>query len=101
MIFIASLILDSFMLHTMGYSALFLFAYISIFLILEKLFTIKLNMLIVAVLVVLGVEGYRQYAHYPFLVGPMLVLVLGLLFSFIMQKWLTQRGGLLNGQKED
>lgn len=95
-IFIASVILDSFMLHAIGYSALFLFAFMGVFIVLEKLFTIKLNMLIVAAAVLLGVEGYREYAHYPFLMGPMLVLILGLLFSFIVQKWLTQKGGLLH-----
>lgn len=88
-ILIASLILDSFMLRTVGYTAVFLFLLMGVLISLEKLFTIKLNGLIVVGVIILGVEAYREYAHYPFLLGPELILVLGLLFSIAIQKRLV------------
>lgn len=100
-ILITSLILDSFMLRSVGYTALFLFLFMGTLIALEKLFTIKLNGLIVIGVIILGVEGYRQYVHYPFLLGPELILILGLLFSLFIQRWLSMTGGSLNAQKKN
>lgn len=99
-IFVASLFLDSFMLHGIGFTALFLFLFLGILILLDKLFTIKLNGIIMAVIIVLGVEGYRQYASYPLLFMPEAFLLITLLSGLFIQKRMVQKGGLLGAQAQ-
>lgn len=74
-----SLILDRLMLYSLGSTALFLFSFFAALVLLEKIFTIRLNSWIAVGITLVGVEVYRSYRGYPFLWAVLFITIIGLL----------------------
>lgn len=89
-----SLFLDRMLLYTLGTTALFLFSYFCMVVLLEKIFTIKLSAWIIAGITIIGVEVYRNYIGYPFIWGLELTMMFGLLLLvYIEKRIIKQEGG--------
>lgn len=90
-----SLLLDRLMINTLGVSAVFLFLFFLTVVLLERLFTFKINLFIAIIIAIAGVEIYRRLSGYPFLWG-MEFLVVGalLLLVLIVRRIGKKEGGV-------
>ncbi len=90
-VFLASVLVDAFLLHRIGFTAIFLFTSFSVLAILEKVFTLRLSAWIIAGTAFFAVEVYRQYAHYPFFLGVEIVFTFSLLLFVIIERRIYRR----------
>ena len=90
-IFLASILIDSFLLNRIGFTSMFLFVTFLILVTLERAFTLKLSAWVVAATSLIAVEVYRLYAHYPFLSGVEIVFIFALLTFVIIERRLKLR----------
>src|SRR3989344_7147056 len=66
-ILIACVLLDTLFLNPLGFTSIFLFSFFIFLIILQKIFTLQTSILFTSMVLVIGVEVYRFYAHYPFM----------------------------------
>lgn len=92
-IFLSSLFLDRLLIHTLGTTAVFLFLYFCVLVMLEKILTLKINAWIGVITVIIGVELYRQFVGYPFLWELQIIMVVALLMLVSIEKRIGSKKG--------
>lgn len=95
-ILVLSLIFDRLLLHPLGVTAIFLFTFFIAVVLLEKLFTVKVNAWIIAGTAFVGLCVYREFVGYPIIWGLDMAVIAGLILFVMLDKKLTrhERGAL-------
>lgn len=90
-ILVLSLIFDRLLLHPLGATAVFLFTFFIAVVLLEKLFTVKVNAWIIAITAFIGVLVYRQFVGYPIIWGIDAVVIAGLALFVMLDNKSTKK----------